>query len=379
MGEVKKFTKSPLTYGLAGSLFKSSSSGGGVNKKAKKQAAAQMEVYNKGMYNLNPYISSGINALGDYQRMAEQEQPNYYALPATPTLNQFSGMPNTPGGIKLPGMPDWAQMPTIQDIASSFQNLPGYQERLNAGVQAMDRSAAARGTLGGGGYAKALNRYAQDYASNEFQNAYARAMDQWGQQYGQQRDIYGLNVNNALTKYGASVDEYNRMRSNAIDTYGFERQRLMDQYGLDLGQVSGQAALDQQVRAARLAPYADLMNTGLSAAQAGMGMGMNAQSSASNMLLQGQMAKANAKAAAEQANNSAISGLLGTGLNVASLGIMAGASKPLSLGLMAANTGLSAMSALDSRSTSPTGTTFVPNSMGSMYGTSYIPPTINYA
>lgn len=55
-----------------------------------------------------------------------------------------------------------------------FQQDPGYQFRLNEGLKALDRQAAARGGLISGNAMKAAGRYGQDYASNEYQNAFNR-------------------------------------------------------------------------------------------------------------------------------------------------------------------------------------------------------------
>lgn len=51
---------------------------------------------------------------------------------------------------------------------------PSYQFRLNEGMKALENSAAARGGLLSGGFAKKALRYAQDYASTEYQNIYNR-------------------------------------------------------------------------------------------------------------------------------------------------------------------------------------------------------------
>ena len=55
-----------------------------------------------------------------------------------------------------------------------FQQDPGYQFRLSEGMKALDRQAAARGGLISGGALKAAQRYGQDYASNEYTNAFNR-------------------------------------------------------------------------------------------------------------------------------------------------------------------------------------------------------------
>jgi hypothetical protein len=58
--------------------------------------------------------------------------------------------------------------------AADFQKDPGYDFRMSEGMKAIERSAAARGGLNSGATMKALARYNQDFASNEFQNAYNR-------------------------------------------------------------------------------------------------------------------------------------------------------------------------------------------------------------
>jgi hypothetical protein len=51
-----------------------------------------------------------------------------------------------------------------------FTTSPGYEFRLNEGQRNLDNSAAARGSLLSGQQAKAVTRYGQDYASNEYGN-----------------------------------------------------------------------------------------------------------------------------------------------------------------------------------------------------------------
>lgn len=51
---------------------------------------------------------------------------------------------------------------------------PGYAFRRDQGTQALERSAAARGQLFSGATGQELQRYGQDYASNEFMNAFNR-------------------------------------------------------------------------------------------------------------------------------------------------------------------------------------------------------------
>ena len=61
------------------------------------------------------------------------------------------------------------------DMLGALQTSPGYQFRLAEGLKGIERGAAAKGTLLTGGTLKALTRYGQDYASNEYQNRYNRS------------------------------------------------------------------------------------------------------------------------------------------------------------------------------------------------------------
>jgi hypothetical protein len=53
---------------------------------------------------------------------------------------------------------------------------PSYQFRLSQGVNALDHSAAASGMLQSGAQQKAITKYGQDLASQEYANAFARAL-----------------------------------------------------------------------------------------------------------------------------------------------------------------------------------------------------------
>jgi hypothetical protein len=79
------------------------------------------------------------------------------------------------------------------------QNDPGFQARMKMGTDAIQRSAASRGTLLTGGLLKGLDRYAQDYASNEYGNVYNRALGQYQQAYG----IFNNNQSNLFNRLGS--------------------------------------------------------------------------------------------------------------------------------------------------------------------------------
>lgn len=58
--------------------------------------------------------------------------------------------------------------------AADFHTDPGYDWRLGEGQRAVEAGASARGGVLSGGALKALTRYAQGFASNEYENAYNR-------------------------------------------------------------------------------------------------------------------------------------------------------------------------------------------------------------
>ena len=75
---------------------------------------------------------------------------------------------------------------------ADYEADPGYQFRLTEGQKGLDRSAAARGGLQSGTALKAAQRFGQDYASNEYGNAYNRYNTDQTTQYNRLASIAGL-------------------------------------------------------------------------------------------------------------------------------------------------------------------------------------------
>lgn len=84
------------------------------------------------------------------------------------------------------------------DIMGSMD--PSYSFRFQEGLKALDRSAAARGGLLSGGALKAAQRYGQEFASNEFGNAYNRLASRAG--FGQTATN---NMGSAASNFGANA------------------------------------------------------------------------------------------------------------------------------------------------------------------------------
>jgi hypothetical protein len=122
---------------------------------------------------------------------------------------------------------------------------PGYNFRLGEGMKALERQSAARGGLISGSALKAASRYGQDYASNEFGNAYNRmaglaslgpsaagVMNNLGQNYstnaGNAYGTMGANTGNALmaaaaarsSAYTGAGNQFGKYLSSGSPSFG---------------------------------------------------------------------------------------------------------------------------------------------------------------
>lgn len=118
-------------------------------------------------------------------------------LPPGYTMGDITGGGKYPlSSFDAPGInKPWQTAFTAPDNITE-QNDPGYKERLNMGIDSMQRSAAAKGTLLTGGLQKDLNQFSQDYASNEYDKVYGRALGEYNTAYG----IYNTNQNNVANR-----------------------------------------------------------------------------------------------------------------------------------------------------------------------------------
>lgn len=124
------------------------------------------------------------------------------------TLGGLSGVGVTPQGMAFVNkvMGDMGAVgPLLGDPMAGrpLTDDPSYGFRMDEGAKALERSAAAKGTLLTGGAAKAMQRYAQDVASTEYQNSYNRRASE------QQNDYNRLlGVGNFMS--GEQMNQYNR-------------------------------------------------------------------------------------------------------------------------------------------------------------------------
>jgi len=82
---------------------------------------------------------------------------------------------------------------------------PGYAFRLSEGQKMLDRQAAARGGLISGNALRAATRYGQDYASNEYTNAFNRSLAERNARLAPLQSLAG--VGQTATNYVGNADQ----------------------------------------------------------------------------------------------------------------------------------------------------------------------------
>jgi hypothetical protein len=89
--------------------------------------------------------------------------------------------------------------PSAQEVLTD----PGYMFRLQTGTDAMEKSAAARGVLRTGGTLKDLIQYGQNFATQEYQNVYDRALKSHGANYQIEKDAYAPQFQEWMAQFNA--------------------------------------------------------------------------------------------------------------------------------------------------------------------------------
>jgi hypothetical protein len=159
---------------------------------ADRALALQREQWQQQRADIGPWREAGVRGLAQMERLARQGPPEFAPFTAPRALDprQFAFRP-----------PPAFQPPTAEDLARD----PSYQFRLAEGQRALERGASARGGLLGGGAMRGLERYAQDYASQEYGNVYAREFGEYGQRYNEALGQNQLRYGRALTQNEAQM------------------------------------------------------------------------------------------------------------------------------------------------------------------------------
>lgn len=178
---------------------------------ADQQVELQREQYRQLREDQTPYRQAGYNALAEMQRTAG----------------------NVPGAFKF-GMGD-------------FTADPGYGFRLSEGQKALERNAAARGGLISGGALKAATRFGQEMGSQEFGNAYNRALTGYNTDVARENQLYNRQAalsgigQTSTNLVGQAGQNYATGAGNALGSYGTNVGNLMT--GAGAANAAGQVGM----------------------------------------------------------------------------------------------------------------------------------------
>ena len=114
--------------------------------------------------------------------------------------------------------PDYGRYKTADYTSAQFnQGLdPGYQFRLSEGLKAISAMQASRGGMVSGAGIKALERYSQDYASNEYTNSFNRYQTERANTLGSLQPLIATGTNATNQSQSASTNYANQ--TTAINT-----------------------------------------------------------------------------------------------------------------------------------------------------------------
>lgn len=152
-----------------------------VEQKGAKQAQDLLLKNQQGAQDFQNSVWSGTRA---------NEQPFLQA--GQTSVNNLATLANNPNTFNYG--PTF-QAPTAADVA----NTPGYQFQLQQGIDALDKSAAAKGNLFSGGHGTDLENYAQGLANTTYNDRYNQALQTYMTNYG----VWNQGLQNRLGALGS--------------------------------------------------------------------------------------------------------------------------------------------------------------------------------
>jgi hypothetical protein len=186
----------------------------------------QREMWQQQRQDIAPWREAGVQALGGLQRMIRQGPGDPFRAPPGLDPRRFQFTPPSP-----------------ESLASD----PGYQFRLRAGQQALEGSAASRGGLLSGGTLRGLTEFGQQLGSQEYQQAYGRALSEnqlgYGRALTQNQDRYTRALQDWQLRQGLNTAQYNRL--SGLAGVGQQSTTYLGQLGGQYAQNAGELALQR--------------------------------------------------------------------------------------------------------------------------------------
>ena len=169
-----------LGIGAAGSIIGGIIQGNAAGNAAAEQVAQQQKALAVEQANQ----AQGIN-YQNQQLLTTQGQQQPYLQAGTQGLGSLENLLGVGGGNGQAGYGSLLQgygafqAPTL----AQAENQPGYQFQLQQGLNALQNSAAARGTLLSGGTAAGIEQYGQEAAQQDYSNVYNQMLGTYQTNY----------------------------------------------------------------------------------------------------------------------------------------------------------------------------------------------------
>jgi hypothetical protein len=218
---------------LVGTVAASAIQSSAAKKAAKTQAESadestqlQREMYQQQREDIAPWRQAGMRALPQLEEMIAQGPGAPFRAP--------------------PGL-DPRRFQFTAPTADTLRLDPGFQFRLKTGMEALEGTAAQRGGLLSGGAMRAAMALGQDMGSQEYGNAYNRALGEnqlgYGRALTQNQDQYNRALQQWQLGQGLNTAQYNRL--SALAGVGQQSTQYLGQLGGQYAQTAGDIALQR--------------------------------------------------------------------------------------------------------------------------------------
>jgi len=214
MGDIVNAVADVFGFGPASTQADATTEAANISAQvAREQLALQQRMYEEGVARQQPWLTAGTGAIN--QLAAGLQKGGEFGTPFSQT---------------------------------NWQQEPGYQFRLSEGLKALDRQAAARGGMISGAALKAAQRYGQQAASDEYQNAFNRY-------YSERQNM--LSPIQSLAGVGQSA-------ANTLGSAGGNYANQANALAMTNAANQGNLALQQgNIRASQYGGYGSALNTAL--------------------------------------------------------------------------------------------------------------------
>ena len=209
---------------------------------ADKQLALQKQIWEKQQADQLPYLQQGQTAIGKLGSLMGGNDPFESYLQKTGLQGGLDAY------LKQKGVSNYG-----------FLNSPQYQFLQKQGLQALDRSAAARGMGYSGAQMKAAQQFGQGLASQQYDNEYNRAAKEYFNKYDQAANQFG-NYYNRLAALAQGGQQAVQATGNQGAQYAQDAGNTLAGLSNARTNILGQQA---NARASGYAAQANAFNQGL--------------------------------------------------------------------------------------------------------------------